>query len=126
MQDRSKGMSAHLELFTLVWLDASESVQEDLATQQQLRTIINRLKKFRDVHECRSYIERRSTDDRRLVLVVSGRLGREIVPSIYMLRQVSSIYVYCMDTEANERWACRFAKVRDHESRLMICCFSPR
>ena len=107
----SEEISAHLELFTLIWLDASESVHEDLHTQQQLRAIINRLEKFRDVQECRRYIERRVTDDRRLVLVVSGRLRREIVPSIHLLRQVSSIYVYCMDKETNEKWACRFPKV---------------
>ncbi|CAF3158929.1 unnamed protein product [Rotaria sp. Silwood2] len=45
-------------------------------------------------------------------MVVSGQLGREIVPSIHNLRQVISIYVYCFDKKRNEQWACKHAKVR--------------
>ncbi|CAF1196393.1 unnamed protein product [Rotaria sordida] len=45
-------------------------------------------------------------------MIVSGRLGREIVPSIHKLRQVISIYVYCMDKRSNEQWAGNFEKVK--------------
>ncbi|CAF1353988.1 unnamed protein product [Rotaria sordida] len=45
-------------------------------------------------------------------MIVSGRLGREIVPSIHELRQVISIYVYCMDKKSHEQWACNFEKVK--------------
>ena len=102
--------NTHLELFSLIWLDANDSVQEGRSTQQKLRSIINHLKKFRDGQECQQYIERRSPTD-RLVLIVSGQLGREMVPSIYKLRQVSSIYVYCMNKERNKQWASQFTKV---------------
>ena len=107
---QEKEKSNHLELFSLIWLDANSIIQENRGTQQRLRTIINHLKKFQDVQEWQKYIEQRSKDD-RLVLVVSGRLGREIVPSIHTLQQVSSIYVYCMDKSGNEQWASKFGKV---------------
>ncbi|CAF5160798.1 unnamed protein product, partial [Rotaria sp. Silwood1] len=45
-------------------------------------------------------------------MIVSGRLGREIVPSIYELRQVISIYVYFTDKESNKKWADKFAKIK--------------
>ncbi|CAF3945779.1 unnamed protein product, partial [Rotaria sp. Silwood1] len=45
-------------------------------------------------------------------MIVSGRLGQEIVPSIHKLRQVISIYVYCMDKEVNRKWVDKFAKVK--------------
>ncbi|CAF1459124.1 unnamed protein product [Adineta steineri] len=45
-------------------------------------------------------------------MVVSGRLGREIVPLIQKVRQVISIYVYCMDEKGNKEWSRKFAKVK--------------
>ncbi|CAF4119322.1 unnamed protein product, partial [Adineta steineri] len=99
----------NLEVFGLIWLDSN--VEETRETEQQLRSIINRLKNFQNVKQCQQYIEERSEND-RLVLIVSGRLGREIVPSIHKLRQVISIYVYCMDQKGNEEWALKFEKVK--------------
>ena len=105
-----KKQKINLELFTLIWLDTNDITQEKRGAQQKLRVIINHIKKFQDVQKCKNYIEQQAKDD-RLVLVVSGRLGREIVPSIHMLQQVSSIYVYCIDRSGNEKWASQFGKV---------------
>lgn len=101
----------HLEIFCLIWLDVNVNIKEIRDTESKLRTIINHLKKFQNIQQCQQYIEQRSTKD-RLVLIVSSELGREIVPSIHKLRQVTSIYVYCMDKKRNEQWACKFPKVR--------------
>ncbi|CAF1396320.1 unnamed protein product [Adineta steineri] len=100
-----------LEIFSLIWLDENVNVKETRGTEQKLRSIINHIKKFQDVKQCQQYIEQRSKKD-RIVMIVSGRLGREIVPSIYKLRQIISIYVYCMDKKSNEQWAYKFAKVK--------------
>ena len=101
----------HLEIFCLTWLDASADAKDMRDTEQKLRAIINRLKRFQDVNKCQQYIEQQSQKD-RIVMIVSGRLGREIVPSIHELRQVISIYVYCMDKIGNKQWADKFAKVK--------------
>ncbi|CAF1143075.1 unnamed protein product [Rotaria sp. Silwood1] len=45
-------------------------------------------------------------------MIVSGQLGKEIVPSVHNLQQVVSIYVYCMNKEINEQWSSRFSKVQ--------------
>ncbi|CAF1393546.1 unnamed protein product, partial [Rotaria sp. Silwood1] len=57
------------------------------------------------------YIEQRSQNE-RVVMVVSGRLGQAIVPSIHKIRQIISIYVYCIDKERNKQWAVNFPKVK--------------
>ncbi|CAF1296714.1 unnamed protein product, partial [Adineta steineri] len=67
--------------------------------------------KFQDIKQCQQYIEQTSQKD-RLAIIVSGRLGQEIVPHIHQLRQVISIYVYCMDKKNNEQWALKFSKVK--------------
>lgn len=100
----------NLELFGLIWLDAS--VNDDLSQdiQKELRLVINHLKTFEEKEECQKYIEQRSKDD-RLMFIVSGRLGREVVPYIHKYRQIVSIYVYCFDKKVNEEWARNFTKV---------------
>ncbi|CAF3763744.1 unnamed protein product [Rotaria sp. Silwood1] len=100
-----------LEMFHLVWLDAGSSSPDGRHTEQQLRSIINHLVKFQDVHECEEYIKAQSSNE-RIVMVVSGQLGRKIVPNIHLLRQVISIYVYCMDVVAHKIWTQNYRKVK--------------
>src|ERR1700722_12904416 len=109
--DDSHTKNNNLEIFSLIWLDADVNVKESRNIEQRLRNVINHLRKFEDGHECQKYIQERSKED-RLVLIVSGQLGQEIVPHIHQLRQVSSIYVYCTDKSRNEQWTSEFTKVR--------------
>jgi len=102
----------NLETFSIFWLDEQvNKTEENRNTQLILREIINHLKTFDDQGECYQRILSLSTQD-RLVLIVSGRCGRQLVPQIHHLRQVSSIYVYCMDKKANELWAKDFIKIK--------------
>lgn len=96
------------EIFFLIWLDSNP--EETRQTEQELRSIINNLKRFEDINSCENFIKERSKND-RLIIIVSGRLGREIVPNINNLPQVISIYVYCMNKAENETWACSHQKV---------------
>ncbi|UJR26371.1 hypothetical protein I4U23_007704 [Adineta vaga] len=104
-------LSKNLETFSLIWLDAvvNDSI-ENIETQQRLRKFINHLKTFQNADDCIQYIQSQPKD--RFVLIISGRLGRDIVPRIHNLRQVYSIYVYCLDKERNERWAKSYAKIK--------------
>ncbi|CAF1053656.1 unnamed protein product [Adineta ricciae] len=102
----------NLETFSLAWLDEEvDSTEENKQTQQQLRQIINHLKTFHDKQQCHDYVTSLSSQD-RLVLIVSGRCGQELVPQIHSLRQVSAIYVYSKDEQANEQWTKCFIKVQ--------------
>ena len=102
----------NLETFSIFWLDPQVNQTEDNRNAQlKLREIINHLKTFDDQNECHQRILSLSQED-RLVLIVSGRCGQQLVPKIHHLRQVSSIYVYCMDKKANEQWAKDFIKIK--------------
>jgi len=63
------------------------------------------------VDQWQEFIEKTSAKD-RLILIVSGRLGRQILPKIHHLRQMTSIYIYCMDKKANEEWSSKYSKVK--------------
>lgn len=101
-----------LETFSLVWLDNTVEERSNRDACQKLRAFLYHLKTFTTANAGQRYIEQKSTDD-RLILIVSGRFGREVVPKVHQLRQVSSIYVFCMDKKANEQWASEYAKVKD-------------
>lgn len=101
----------NLEIYSLVWLDNSVgSSQDTIQAQRFLQNAINYIKLFRQVDKCEEYIQSLSKID-RVILIVSGQLGREIVPKIHQLRQIHSIYVYCMNKQKNEDWARPFNKV---------------
>jgi len=101
----------NLESFSLLWLDAVVNTsEENREAQRQLRSTINHVITFEDPNLCQQYIRSVCPQD-RLVLIVSGRLGQEVVSRIHQIRQLSSVYVYCMDKERNEKWAKNFTKV---------------
>jgi hypothetical protein len=101
----------NLETFTLLWLDASINTDDqNRQAQDELRATFNQLQKFDNRDQCEQYIKSMSAED-RIVLIVSGRFGREIVPRIYKLEQLLSVYVYCHDVKSNEQWALQYPKV---------------
>ena len=101
----------NLESFSIFWLDAQvNTTEENKKAQQKLRQIINHLKTFDDQNQCQQFILSMLPED-RLILIISGRCGRQLIPQIHQLRQLSSIYVYCLDKKANEQWTKNFSKV---------------
>jgi hypothetical protein len=100
-----------IETNILVWLDSDVNRnEENRRIQQQLFNINNHVQTFEDPHECQQYVQRLPTKY-RITLIVSGRLGREIIPYIHPLNQISSIYVFCSEKRKNEQWALQYHKV---------------
>jgi plasmid stabilization system protein ParE len=100
----------NLETFSLLWLDSDVNTSaENIEAQDKLRTIINHLKTFDNDKQCEEYIQDLSEND-RIVLISSGRLGREFVPRVHHLRQIFSIYIYCKDKERHKEWSNGFIK----------------
>ena len=87
--------------------------------KKKLRLINNYLKTFDNQSQCEQYISSVSSQD-RIIFIVSGRLDRQIVLQIHYYRQISSIYVYCMDQQFNEQWAIQYTKVFNIEIFLVI------
>jgi tetratricopeptide (TPR) repeat protein len=108
----SPKQNQNLETYSLIWLDnLVNSLEENIQAQQKLRTSINHLLAFENHQACLEYIHSLPKDD-RIVLIVSGKLGRIIVSQIVHLRQIISIYVYCQDKQKNTQWAQYFSKVK--------------
>jgi hypothetical protein len=100
----------NFETYSLIWLDASINSEENLAAQEEFRSFINYLKTFDKLNECKTYILSVSSED-RIVLIISGHFGQELIPEIYHLRQISSIYIYCTNKEFHQQWSKQYKKV---------------
>ena len=71
---------------------------------------MNQLKIFENTQSCEQYI-RQSTGTNSIVLIVSGKCGRELIPTIHELLQLNAVYIYCMDVKSNEVWTKKYRKV---------------
>ncbi|CAF0828725.1 unnamed protein product [Didymodactylos carnosus] len=115
-------LSVNLETHACLWLDQDvNSTQDNLETQQQLRKIINYMQTFDDLEKCEDYI--RQAKNEKIVLIVSGRFGKEIIPRLHDLAQFSACYIYCGNKAANDKWAKAYPKVKGifvHRDKL-IC-----
>lgn len=108
------------QTFSLIWLDANVNTdQGNIEAQRKLSQIINYFWTFDDPYQCHQYILRFSPED-RIVLIVSGHLGSQIVPHIHGLRQISAIYVYCQNKQAHEHWARNYIKVTGFDHSFCI------
>jgi hypothetical protein len=112
--------TSNLESFTCLWLDQNvNSTQDNRDTLQELRQVINHLRTFQNGAECEQYI--RQITQEKVVLIVSGSLGRQVVPRLHDLPQFSACYVFCQDKKANEEWANKYDKVK----HFIVILFEP-
>jgi hypothetical protein len=108
----SQFSGTNLESFACLWLDQNiNSTEDNLETQKELRQVINHLRTFNDGNQCEQYIQQ--VNHEKVVLIVSGSLGRQVVPRLHSLSQFSACYVFCQDKKANEQWASKYHKVVD-------------
>ncbi len=100
----------NLESFACLWLDKDvNSTDDNRGTQQELRQVINHLRTFDNSDQCEQYIQQITHE--KVVLIISGSLGRQMVPRLHSLPQFSACYVFCKDQKANEQWAKEYSKV---------------
>ncbi len=102
----------NFESFCLVWLDDNiNKSKTKVNTEEQLGKCVSRLKKFEDENKCEQYIRSMPTNN-RIVLIVNDHLGKNIIPRIHQLQQVSSIFIYGTNNDTREKWTKDFGKVK--------------
>ncbi|CAF2878588.1 unnamed protein product [Rotaria sp. Silwood2] len=100
----------NLESFTCLWLDQNVHItQDNQETLKEFRQIINHLRIFDNANECEQYIQQITHE--KIILIVSGFLGRQIIPRLHDLPQLAACYVFCHNKQMNEEWAKYYRKV---------------
>jgi hypothetical protein len=93
-----------------IWMDASVNTDKHfLNLKQKLMKTVKTVEIFDNVDDGTHFIT--EYDDKEIILIVSGSYGREIIPQVHDLSQLTIFYVYCSDRTRNEEWAKIYTKV---------------
>lgn len=94
----------------IVWYDAHAYDDEHAPTRELLKGTLGDIFIMNDKQEWQRLIGRNCISQ-RLILIISGQFGCEIVPKIHESSNILSIYVYCQDKARNQAWANDYSKV---------------
>ena len=107
----AKFNTVNLETFTLVWLDRKlETTSDNLALLTKLRASVYFVRTFTNLNTCQIFIEAQPADD-RLILIISGEYGQQLIPVVHDTVQVNSIYIFCMNRAYHSTWVHSYPKV---------------
>ena len=108
--------------YLLVWLDANAitSSEDSQHTLEQLRSIVNDVNTFIEPEQCLSFLQGIQLEE--VFLIVSGSLGRDLVPRIHPMTQVDAIFIFCGDTSRHEEWVKKWPKVKGVHTQIKPIC----
>jgi hypothetical protein len=96
----------------LVWLDNSIDENNDDCKNilAQLRCIINVVNTFTNRDQCVDFVT--DTDIAKVFMIISGELGQDIIPLIYDIIQLDSIFIFCGNRKQHEQWIKDWPKIK--------------
>ncbi|CAF1417920.1 unnamed protein product [Adineta ricciae] len=108
-----------LQTVTVVWLDKyfGESNEDYQNSIVQLYRNINI---FTDNDKCLEFI--RDIDHTNVCMIISGSIGKSLVPCVHDIHQLDSIYVYCDNKEHHEQWTKQWSKIKGVFSDITSIC----
>ena len=111
-----------LQNFLLVWLDANiDELKADFKhSLELLRNIVATIYTFKDVEECIKFLN--EINQEKIFIIVSGALGRQVVPDFENMPQVQAIYIFCGNKAVHEEWACKIPKVNGVYTNIKPIC----
>jgi hypothetical protein len=96
--------------YLLLLMPNATGSQENLKLQEKLRELFDEnFRTYEKTQECEAFIRQKKNDE--ILLIVTGQIGRQVVPTLHSLSQLTAVFVYCMDKEGNEKWSNNYSKV---------------
>ena len=101
-----------LQNFLLIWLDSdfNEANVHFKRSLENFHQTVASITVFTDADECVDFID--EIEEEKVFLIVSGSLGRHVVPCIEKMSQLESIYVFCDNKVIHEEWASKIPRVK--------------
>jgi hypothetical protein len=96
---------------TLIWLDRSIARTDDnYYSMKRLCNLFNNIRTFSRIDGFINYLN--DGLDEKIILVVSGSLGEEIIPKIHSFHLIDSIYIFCQNKTKHQLWAKDYSKIQ--------------
>ena len=113
------------ESTTLIWFDPKIGSSEDNEnTKQQLRSINDFVVFHANLDECAAFIQ--STEKEKIFLITSGSKASQLLPLVAHLRQVDSIFIFCIKQDRYQQLISEYPKIIGVYARLDDLCSSIR
>ena len=111
-----------IQNFLLVWLDVNlnESKADFKNSLERLRNVVASISTFKNVAECIKFLN--EINEEKVFMIVSGTLGRQVVPDFESMPQVQSIYIFCGTKAIHEEWASKIPKVKGVYAEIEPIC----
>ena len=108
---------------SVAWCDTSTEQLgvEKRHTLSHLRLIDEQVTTFIDVDGCLRYMDELD-EMKQLVLILSGSLGKSLVPRVCHRDEIRSIYIFCRRLNEHGNWAKQFPKVKGVFDQITELC----
>ncbi|CAF1473012.1 unnamed protein product [Adineta steineri] len=106
----------------LIWLDSN--INENNAdygnTIKQLKRVVNNVNTFTHSEECIEFIQ--TITDNKVCMIVSGELGKHVVPHVHDMSQVDTIFIFCNNQEWHKQWTKEWPKIKGVFTDITSIC----
>ena len=98
------------ETITLIWFDPYiEECENTKKRQEKLREFIDYVIFYGDLYLCVTYIQNHEKET--IFLITSGREASQILSQISKLRQLDSIFIFCLETDKYHDLTEKYSKI---------------
>ena len=107
----------------LIWLDTDIDDENSADYRHmviQLRRVVNTVDAFTDGEECINFIETKNNE--KICMIISGSLGKHIVPRVHNMSQVDSIFIFCGNKKHHEKWVKDWPKIKGIFTEIAPIC----
>ena len=95
----------------LLWIDPTALNEENAYLRKKLTEIYPVFKVFENPEEGQKLIHQLA-DAVRITLIVSGEVGKNLVPCVHDLGRIVSIFIFCVRQAEHTEWAKNYNKVK--------------
>ncbi|CAF1414160.1 unnamed protein product [Adineta steineri] len=106
----------------LIWLDnvINENNADCSNTIKQLKRVVNNINTFTDGEECVEFIQ--TINNNKVCMIVSGSLGKHILPHVHEMSQVDTIFIFCNNQEWHKQWVKEWSKIKGVFTDITSVC----
>ncbi|CAF1081296.1 unnamed protein product [Adineta steineri] len=106
----------------LIWLDNNINDNNDDCsnTIKQLKRVVNNINTFTDGEQCVHFIQ--TINNNKICMIISGSLGKHIVPHVHDMPQVDTIFIFCSNREWHEQWTKEWPKIKGVFTDITSIC----
>jgi hypothetical protein len=98
------------KISNVVWLHDNDDDHKSLT--RELERLDVPLERFVDGIACQNFLNSQEENGKGSILIVLNRLGHQYVPEFQSYNTLTSIYVFCTNTNEKTKWTLKYPKVK--------------